>query len=118
MSAVAIKRVPQIHPAPSLHDTQNGLHFVNSGINNFITTLPVKEITAVDDKWDSEHVRLPCSKRSLYPVKKQAGKITGLRQRWKLIVDALFVDEIKTPTGLAEAILKYNSRFKGNFETQ
>jgi len=81
-------------------------------MNNFCVSMPQGPSVPVEDKWDSEHVRLPCSESSLYPIKKVEGKVTALRKRWKLIEDGLFTHEINTSKKLKDGILLYNSRFK------
>ncbi|CAH2236707.1 jg20925 [Pararge aegeria aegeria] len=62
------------------------------------------------DKWDQEHVRMPFSKESLYPVPNGAGK-SDLRSRWEMIQDALN-KPIRNTEELADTILTYNTQFK------
>ncbi|KAG6462644.1 poly(ADP-ribose) glycohydrolase isoform X2 [Manduca sexta] len=62
------------------------------------------------DKWDQDHVRLPCSPESLYPVENSNGE-TRLKKRWKMIEHAL-QHPITNSKELAEAIISYNTKFK------
>ncbi|KPI96872.1 Poly(ADP-ribose) glycohydrolase [Papilio xuthus] len=66
------------------------------------------------DKWDQHHVRLPCSKHSLYPVTDDKGE-TRLRKRWAIIVDTL-KKPIRNSHELADAILAYNTKFKNRWK--
>ncbi|XP_023940580.2 poly(ADP-ribose) glycohydrolase [Bicyclus anynana] len=68
------------------------------------------------EKWDHEHVRMPFSKHSLYPVPNDAGK-SDLRSRWEMIKDALN-KPIRNSTELEEAILSYNTQFKDRWHFQ
>lgn len=61
------------------------------------------------DIWDSEHVRMPCSSHSLYPVLGENGRST-LKQRWNLIQEAL-QKPLRNSEDLASAILSYNTKF-------
>lgn len=62
------------------------------------------------DKWDSEHVRMPCSSHSLYPVTDSKGE-SRLKKRWEMIENAL-TKPIHNSNDLADAILSYNTKFK------
>ena len=66
------------------------------------------------DVWDSNHVRMPCSQKCLYPV---AGK-DELSSKWDLIVHYL-KRPIRNSGELVEAILGYNARQRGkwNFDS-
>ncbi|XP_045447294.1 poly(ADP-ribose) glycohydrolase [Melitaea cinxia] len=65
------------------------------------------------DKWDQDHVRMPFSSRSLYPVENIAGK-TQLNKRWDMIQNALN-RPIRDSKELANAILSYNTKFKNRW---
>ncbi|KAK9506071.1 hypothetical protein O3M35_008073 [Rhynocoris fuscipes] len=56
------------------------------------------------DKWDSNHVRMPNSSQSLYPISD-----TGLEPRWPLVKSAL-KKSINSSKELESAIFSYNSR--------
>ncbi|XP_055713945.1 poly(ADP-ribose) glycohydrolase [Phlebotomus papatasi] len=60
-------------------------------------------------KWDSEHVRMPCSSMSQYPLKKSDGT-SDVVSRWDLIKTAL-QPPIKSSRELETAILSYNSKY-------
>ncbi|KAH9632798.1 hypothetical protein HF086_012623 [Spodoptera exigua] len=62
------------------------------------------------DKWDSEHVRMPCSDQSLYPVVDNNGE-KHLKKRWKMIENALS-KPIRNSHELGNAILSYNTNFR------
>lgn len=62
------------------------------------------------DKWDQDHVRMPCSSHSLYPVEDKNGK-SRLKKRWELIQHALW-KPIRNSEQLTNAILSYNTKFK------
>lgn len=62
------------------------------------------------DVWDSNHVRMPCSQKCLYPV---AGR-DELSSKWDLIVHCL-KRPIHNSGELVEAILGYNARQRGKW---
>jgi poly(ADP-ribose) glycohydrolase len=68
------------------------------------------------DVWDSNHVRMPCSKNCLYPVEGSIPK--ELRPKWDLIKYCLS-KPIRNSQQLEAAILVYNSRQRGkwNFDS-
>ncbi|CAK1601349.1 unnamed protein product [Parnassius mnemosyne] len=66
------------------------------------------------DRWDQHHVRLPCSKQSLYPVPDNKGG-SRLRKRWAIIENAL-KRPIQNSEQLANAILAYNTKFKSRWK--
>ncbi|XP_022814925.1 poly(ADP-ribose) glycohydrolase isoform X2 [Spodoptera litura] len=66
------------------------------------------------DKWDSEHVRLPCSDQSLYPVGDNNG-VSHLKKRWEMIENALS-KPIRNSHELGNAILSYNTNFRNTWK--
>ncbi|XP_039438286.1 poly(ADP-ribose) glycohydrolase-like [Culex pipiens pallens] len=60
-------------------------------------------------KWDANHVRLPCSHRSQYPVEQEDGSST-LESRWELVQNAL-LQPIRDSRELERAILSYNTKY-------
>ncbi|OWR43927.1 poly [Danaus plexippus plexippus] len=66
------------------------------------------------EKWDQEHVRLPFSTQSLYPVENSAGE-TKLKNRWDMVQNALN-RPIRNSKELAKAILSYNTQFKNRWK--
>ncbi|XP_068632531.1 poly(ADP-ribose) glycohydrolase-like [Battus philenor] len=66
------------------------------------------------DKWDQHHVRLPCSRQSLYPVTDENGD-TRLKKRW-LIIENTLRRPIRNSKQLADAILSYNTKFKNRWK--
>ena len=78
--------------------------------------VPPKPYPAVfKDVWDGNHVRMPCSAQSLYPVE-DTGQST-LVPKWDLVRKA-FQNRIAGPLELEEAILSYNTRFAGKWSFQ
>ncbi|XP_060067436.1 poly(ADP-ribose) glycohydrolase-like [Ylistrum balloti] len=66
------------------------------------------------DRWDNDHVRMPCSNYNEYPVKGKDGKQT-VRRRWDMITEVLLCD-IHGPYELEEVILTYNSRYSERWD--
>ncbi|KAJ8022912.1 Poly(ADP-ribose) glycohydrolase [Holothuria leucospilota] len=68
------------------------------------------------DKWDANHVRMPCSHENLYPVVSKEGK-KEVKSRWELVQNSL-LNDISSSVDLEESILLYNSRYnkRWNFE--
>ncbi len=66
------------------------------------------------DVWDGNHVRMPCSSHSLFPVALSSGE-KKLLPRWDIILEALH-RPLMNSFDLQEAILTYNSR-KWNFRS-
>ncbi|XP_050561672.1 poly(ADP-ribose) glycohydrolase isoform X1 [Spodoptera frugiperda] len=66
------------------------------------------------DKWDSEHVRMPCSDQSLYPVVDNNG-VSHLKKRWEMIENALS-KPIRNSHELGSAILSYNTNFRNTWK--
>eukprot|EP00795_Rhopilema_esculentum_P013150 gene13150-3943_t len=64
------------------------------------------------DIWDRDHVKMPCSRESLYPTKDKT-----LRKRWDLIKETL-AKPIRSSRDFEDAVLKYNVHYKDkwNFE--
>ncbi|CAH1646843.1 unnamed protein product [Spodoptera littoralis] len=66
------------------------------------------------DKWDSDHVRMPCSDQSLYPVVDNNG-VSHLKKRWEMIENALS-KPIRNSHELGNAILSYNTNFRNTWK--
>ncbi|PIK41639.1 putative poly(ADP-ribose) glycohydrolase [Apostichopus japonicus] len=68
------------------------------------------------DRWDSNHVRMPCSSENLYPVEAESGK-KEVKSRWELIQSSL-LHVLSSSVDLEESILHYNTRYnkRWNFE--
>ncbi|XP_062541533.1 poly(ADP-ribose) glycohydrolase-like [Armigeres subalbatus] len=65
-------------------------------------------------KWDANHVRLPCSHRSQYPVEHEDGSTT-LESRWELVQNAL-LQPISNSRELERAILSYNTKYASSWK--
>ncbi|XP_022315138.2 poly(ADP-ribose) glycohydrolase-like [Crassostrea virginica] len=59
------------------------------------------------DKWDSVHVRMPCSPQSEFPVNNK------IRKRWE-VIEGVYKKAILGPVELSDAICKYNTRLKAD----
>ncbi|XP_019553404.3 poly(ADP-ribose) glycohydrolase-like [Aedes albopictus] len=66
------------------------------------------------NKWDANHVRLPCSHRSQYPVEQEDGSTT-LESRWELVQNAL-LQPIGNSRELERAILSYNTKYASSWK--
>jgi len=66
------------------------------------------------DAWDEEHVRLPCSPSSLYPVKQADGEMK-LQKRWSIVQEVL-LSEMQTSEDLEKAIKSYNPRYRNKWD--
>ncbi|XP_039751600.1 poly(ADP-ribose) glycohydrolase-like [Pararge aegeria] len=71
-------------------------------------TWPYKP-TVGDDKWDSDHVKMPCSDHNLYNIGDEAANVG---KKWDLIVEALS-KPMRNSQGILEAVLTYQPGFKG-----
>ncbi|XP_032792418.2 poly(ADP-ribose) glycohydrolase [Daphnia magna] len=71
--------------------------------------VPEPHPTSYTDKWDTEHVKMPCSPSNLYPVNINGN--SALDQRWKLVKQAFCDKKISCSLELEKAILSYNSRY-------
>lgn len=63
-----------------------------------------------EDKWDSDHVKLPSSKTSKYEEIGENDEITE-KSRWDLIRSALSENPISSSREMEEAIKKYNNKY-------
>ncbi|XP_070186589.1 poly(ADP-ribose) glycohydrolase-like isoform X2 [Littorina saxatilis] len=66
------------------------------------------------DRWDENHVRMPCSEKNQYPVDSE-GSPGELANRWDLIQQALLAPITDSFT-LEEAILRYNQRYTNKWK--
>ncbi|XP_048764077.2 poly(ADP-ribose) glycohydrolase-like isoform X2 [Ostrea edulis] len=71
---------------------------------------PIPHPHHYSDKWDSYHVRMPCSHQSDFPYNHK------IRRRWE-IIESAFKKPIPGPMELADAICKYNTKMtEKNFQ--
>ncbi|KAK3740796.1 hypothetical protein QZH41_010077 [Actinostola sp. cb2023] len=75
---------------------------------------PKPSYSTYRDKWDKDHVRMPCSIENLYPIQNSDKKV---QKRWELIESTL-LGPIQSSYDLQDSILKYNARYSSrwNFE--
>jgi len=73
---------------------------------------PVPYPDKFKDVWDKNHVRMPCSNESVYPM--YDGKSESLVHRWPLIESSLR-KSILNSYDLEKSILSYNSRYSGKW---
>lgn len=62
------------------------------------------------DVWDDVHVKMPCSSKSLFPVKDEEADELQNKSRWELIEESLS-SEFTDPLELKNAILRYNASY-------
>ncbi|XP_055851769.1 poly(ADP-ribose) glycohydrolase [Episyrphus balteatus] len=96
-----LEHVPPIRPSD--HDTV--LYHFPIRCDSSEAPRPLK----AQDKWDANHVRLPCSNKSQYPIVGDDGNVV-IERRWKMVEQAL-LRPIKTSKELEQAILSYNSKY-------
>lgn len=94
-------------PLPTVHPSAN--HTVLYKVPWKPGNLPYSYPRVPCDRWDQDHVRMPNSSESLYPVQ-ETGDEKGLRLRWELVQEAL-LRPIQNSHELEAAILSYNSRY-------
>ncbi len=94
-----------------------GSHAVLFHANSLKAGVPRPYPDKFRDVWDSNHVKMPCSQHSVYPVSEPGKKEKTLQARWKLIRQA-FSKPINNSFELEEAIMSYNTRYlkKWNFD--
>lgn len=63
------------------------------------------------DKWDSNHVRMPCSPNSEYVEQDEESGMKTYKSRWSLIETCLLRADFDSSHELEEAIKKYNNRY-------
>ena len=102
---------------PALQPLQESSHHCVTIHGQFPNGAPPRPFPdSFRDVWDSNHVRMPCSKKCLYPVE-DAG-VEKLSPKWDLIVHCLR-RPIRNSVELVDAILGYNAhqKEKWNFES-
>lgn len=117
-SGVPISAIPRLNTTPSLPSQYPAPH---PGPSHTVCVqlpvssgLPRPHPHTLRDVWDGFHVRLPWSRENLYPVEDKSikGKKV-LRSRWELIIESLTKSKISSSLDLEEAILSYNTRYRG-----
>eukprot|EP00118_Oscarella_pearsei_P008777 m.46863 g.46863 ORF g.46863 m.46863 type:complete len:618 (+) comp33742_c0_seq2:56-1909(+) len=108
-----LKRMPACCPSlPQLKLEGNHTILFKLPVKAGIPPTPFPDVYR--DAWDEHHVRLPCSSQNLYPVEDTGYGQKKLKSRWDLIQTAL-LSNIKNPSDLQKAVLKYNSRYGGRW---
>ena len=69
---------------------------------------------SIKDRWDENHVRMPCSTQSQFPVANSEG-IKVLKNRWELIEKSLS-NPIRNAKELEDRIMSYNRSGRWNFD--
>ncbi|XP_075073101.1 poly(ADP-ribose) glycohydrolase [Mixophyes fleayi] len=105
---------------PTCHIDQSSLrpsgnHIITVQVPNIQeNVVPLPYPVSFIDKWDSTHVKMPCSLSNLYPVDDQnGGRMSG--SRWKVIESSL-KSRIRSPHDLKEAILAYNFSYSKKWD--
>ncbi|XP_031574946.1 poly(ADP-ribose) glycohydrolase-like [Actinia tenebrosa] len=101
-------------PMPPLMPQPDHTVLIRVSKNGDIAQPPKPSYSTYRDKWDKDHVRMPCSIENLYPIQNSSKKV---QNRWELIESTL-LSPIKSSYDLQDAILKYNARYSSrwNFE--
>ena len=100
---------PSTYPTlPPLQESFRHCVTIHSQLPNSAPPRPFPD--SFRDVWDSNHVRMPCSRKCLYPI---AG-VDKLSSKWDLIVQCLR-RPIRNAGELVEAILGYNARQRGKW---
>ncbi|KAK9530253.1 hypothetical protein VZT92_011768 [Zoarces viviparus] len=60
------------------------------------------------DTWDDDYVKMPCSRRNLFPVQDEVTQELQKKSRWELVKEALN-DTLSSQQELKNAILKYSA---------
>ena len=103
---------PSAYPIlPSLRSTATHCVAVRGDVKPDIIPQPYPSV--FKDIWDGNHVRMPCSAQSLYPVGPKDS--SRLERKWDLVVKALSKPMLNS-FDLEEAILSYNSRFSSKWQ--
>lgn len=102
-----LRHFPEVRPA------EDHVVLYNLPIDDPNGTEPPKPRRTYN-KWDANHVRLPCSHRSQYPVEQEDGGTT-LESRWELVQNAL-LQPIANSRELERAILSYNTKYAGSWK--
>lgn len=102
---------PSTYPIlPALRSSPSHCVAINTNRNPGKGRPPLAFPSSFKDVWDGDHVRMPCSKMSLYPVSSN-----HLQQKWELVKTALG-KPILDCHALEQAILSYNSRFSSRWK--
>ena len=109
-------RLPPITISNNGFNKKKGKVFVHWPLtrkeNELVVPQPFPE-RSIKDRWDENHVRMPCSNQSQFPVSNSDGtKI--LKKRWDLIENALS-SKIANANEFEEKILSYNRSGRWNF---
>ncbi|XP_068725085.1 poly(ADP-ribose) glycohydrolase-like isoform X1 [Montipora capricornis] len=111
----SVNRIPDCSPPlPPLLAQPDHTVLVRPSISGDFAVPPVPSHVNYRDKWDKNHVRMPCSSENLYPGQNSEKKI---QNRWELI-EATLLGPIASSLELQDAILKYNAHYskRWNFE--
>ena len=79
---------------------------------DFVVPQPYPE-RFIKDRWDENHVRMPCSTQSQFPVMNSQG-VKELKNRWELIEKALST-KIQTANEFEERVMSYNRAGRWSF---
>lgn len=96
--------LPRLKNEPDRHTVLIRTDLLQDGV------LPVPHPSVFQDAWDDVHVKMPCSSKSLFPVKDEETEELQNKSRWELIEDSLN-SEFSDPFELKNAILRYNASY-------
>lgn len=96
--------LPKLKNEPGQHTVMIRTDLLQSG------ALPVPHPSLFQDVWDDVHVKMPCSSKSLFPVKDEETEELQNKSRWELIEESLS-SEFSDPLELKNVILRYNASY-------
>lgn len=96
--------LPKLKNDPEQHTVMIRTDLLQSG------SLPVPHPSVFQDVWDDVHVKMPCSSKSLFPVKDEETEELQNKSRWELIEESLN-NEFSDPLELKNVILRYNASY-------
>ncbi|KAF6016901.1 PARG [Bugula neritina] len=102
---------PNTNASPRRHKPSNSRHKMFVKTPTVPGELPKPSSETYIDCWDGDHVRMPCSPSNIYPDEHFKSKTC---KRWSLIESSLTAGMISS-YDIEEAILHYNSRYKGKW---
>ncbi|XP_035220062.1 poly(ADP-ribose) glycohydrolase-like isoform X2 [Stegodyphus dumicola] len=107
-----LNRSPECNlPLPNLEPLENHIIMFSPHIRDGDAPRPYPN--TYRDKWDSDHIRMPCSPQNRYPVESLNGG-KQIQSRWDVICRSLRRN-IECSLDLENAIMKYNSQYIGRW---
>ncbi|XP_057682985.1 poly(ADP-ribose) glycohydrolase [Corythoichthys intestinalis] len=92
------KKLPPLKDVPGVHTVM-----IRTDLIKYAT---VPYPSTFEDTWDDVHVKMPCSRKNLFPVQDEESQELQNKSRWDLIKQTL-TKRISSADELKKAILKY-----------